>query len=585
MSEDILELSEKHREIDRIYNNMMQIRGNVIDANTMIVEAGRAGGKTEWFGKRLMDVAYDMPGELSFFVHKTYMALVSNIVPNLVSYYNTPRGEGNRALLREGIDFVVGEKDLPAHFNKPRFPILNPNHSIVFSNGHHIRLTASDQPESVAGANGVHAFIEEMKHNAGDKLKTRVFPALRGGSQKTRQSHYYQGITGLSDTARVDLGEDNWFEKFETQVDQKLIQEIVTVSLHVNKLLYNIEICKNKKLTERDPAKRVSLDKQIAANLKKLMRWKPILRHMRSSAIYYMRVSSFVNKDFLGLSFFKTQMESLTMEEFLAAIAGIRPKRIVDMFFGGFELAVHTYDDDYVYQSIHDFNLKDTFRLTAEYLKYYNPKDPLLMGYDPGHFSSLVVAQEKPRLNELRVIKEFFCWHPLQQDELARQVYTFFGPARQNRKIILYYDRAGNKRKEEQDRITSDARILKRELETFGFSVELKNEKQRTIFYYEHYKLLTMLLSEKLRSMPRLRIGSNECKNLISSIFLTPLKRTDGRIDLDKTSERTVPLQHQAGLSTQLSSALMYLVFGLYGNRLPKEINKTPVLPENMTVS
>lgn len=578
---DILTLSEKHKEFDRIYNNMMQIKAGVIDANTMIVDVGRAGGKTEWFGKRLADVAYDMPGELSFFAHKTYMALVSNIIPNLVSFYSTPRGEQSRPLLREGIDFVIGEKDLPAHFVKPRFPVLNPNHSFVFANGHHLRLVATDQPESVAGANGVHAFIEEMKHNTGEKLKTRVFPALRGGSYQTRRSHYYLGITGLSDTARVDLGEDNWFEKFEKQVDQDLIKEIVTASLYVNRLMFSNEKLKLQKETLRDPNERVKIDKQISSNLRKLMKWKPILRHMRSSAVYYLRASSFVNKDFLGLSYFKTQLDSLTIDEFLAAIGGIRPKRIVDMFFGGFDTKLHTYEDDYLYQSIQDFNLKDTFRLTAEYLKYYNPKDPLILGYDPGHFSSLVAAQEKPRLNELRVLKEFYCWHPLQQDELARQVFTFFGPVKQNRKIILYYDRAGNKRKEEQERITTDARLLKKELEAFGFSVELKNEKQRTIFYYEHYKLITMLLSERLKSMPRIRIGSNECPKLISSIFLSPIKRQDGRIELDKSSEVTIPLQHQAGLSTQIPSALMYLIFGLYGNRLPNEVTRHPMLPDN----
>ena len=581
---DILELSEKYKEIDRIYNNMMQLRANVIDAKIMIMEVGRAGGKTEWEGKRIMDVAYDLPGELSFFAHRTYMALVSNIIPNLVNYYSTPRGEAQRPLLRQGIDFVIGEKDLPSHFIKPRFPILNPNHSMVFSNGHHIRLVASDQPESVAGANGVHAFVEEMKHNAGDKLKTRLFPALRGGMAKTRNSHYYQGITGVSDSARVDLGEDNWFEGFEDQVDHKLIGEIVTVSLHVNKLLYGIEICKQKKLVEKDPVKRVILDKQIKSNLRKLMNWKPILRHMRSSAIYYLRASSFVNKDFLGLSYFKTQLESLSMEEFLSAIGGIRVKRIVDMFFGGFTAAIHTYDDDYIYKSILDFNLKDTFRLTAEYLKYYNPKDPLIIGYDPGHFSSIVIAQEKPKQNELRILKEFYCWHPLQQDELARQIFTFFAPARQNKKIILYHDRAGNKKKGEQERITTDARILKKELESYGFSVELKNEKQRTIYYYEHYKLLTMLLAEKMRHLPRIRIGSNECPNLISSIYISPIKRADGRIEMDKSSEVTIPLQHQAGLSTQLSSAAMYLIYGLYGNRLPREISKTPSMPENQII-
>jgi hypothetical protein len=572
---DILDISEKYKEIERIYNNSMQILASVIDTNTMLLEAGRAAGKTEWFGKRMMNVAYDMPGELSFFGHKTYMALVSNIVPNLITFYNTPRGDNQRPLLRQGIDFVVGEKDLPSHFAKPRFPILNPNHSMVYSNGHHVRLVATDQQESVAGANGVHFFNEEMKHNSGEKLASRVFPALRGGMAQTRASHYYLGITGLSDSARVDLGEDNWFEKYEKQVDHKLIREIVTVSLQVNRLLYNIETLKNKKLVEKDLSKRVAMDKQIASNIRKLMKWKPILRHMRSSAVFYLRASSFVNKDFLGLSYFKTQIESLTMEEFLSAIGGIRVTRIVDMFFGGFDDKVHACDDDYTYKSIHDFNLKDTFRLTSEYLKYYNTKDPLVLGYDPGHFSSVVVAQEKPRQNELRILKEFFCWHPLQQDELAKQIFMFFGANRQNKKIILYHDRAGNKKKGDQERITTDARILKRELESYGFNVELKNEKQRTIFYYEHYKLLTMLLAEKMRHLPRIRIGSNECPNLISSIHLSPIKRTDGRIEMDKSSETTIPLQHQAALSTQISSAAMYLIYGLYGNRLPKEINRS----------
>lgn len=581
---DIIEFSEKQKGFDELYNNIMQIKANAIDANTMIVEVGRAGGKTEWFGKRLMDVAYDMPGELSFFAHKTYMALVKNIIPNLVSYYRTPRGESQRPLLREGIDFVIGEKDLPSHFTAPRFPILNPHHSMVFSNGHHIRLVSSDQPDSVAGANGVHAFIEEMKHNKGGKLKTRVFPALRGGTGKTRMSHYYQGITGVSDTARVDLGEDNWFEAFESLVNEELIQEIVTVALHVNRKMYDINRLEHKKKTETEIASRLQLQKRIDKSHRSLSKWNPILRQMRTSAIYYLRASSFVNKDFLGYNFFKTQMDSLTMDEFLAAIGSIRPKKVVDMFFGGFNNDVHTFDDGYIYKSIHDFNLKDTFKLTAEYLKFYDPEEPLIMGYDPGHFSSLVVAQTKRKENELRVIKEHFCWHPQQQDELARQVWDFFGPAKKNRRIILYYDRAGNKRKSEEDKITTDAKVLKRELESYGFRVELKNEKQRTIFYYEHYKLIVMMLSEKFKSIPRLRICNNECPRLVSAIHLSPIKRADGRIELDKRSEVQIALQHQAGLSTQIPSALMYLLFGLFGDKLPGEIKKTVRLPDNQIV-
>ncbi|MCD6346603.1 MAG: hypothetical protein J7L96_04200, partial [Bacteroidales bacterium] len=171
-----------------------------------------------------------------------------------------------------------------------------------------------------------------------------------------------------------------------------------------------------------------------------------------------------------------------------------------------------------------------------------------------------------------------------QQDELSRQVFEFFGQTRRNRNIILFYDRAGNKRKAEEDKITTDAKILKRELESYGFRVQLKNEKQRTIFYYEHYKLIVMMLSEKFKSIPHLRICSNECPRLVSAIHLSPIKRNDGKIELDKRSEVQIALQHQAGLSTQIPSALMYLLYGMFGDKLPGEIKKTVLLPDNQIV-
>ena len=59
----------------------MQIRANVVDSNVLIVEAGRATGKTEGvMGPRIIRVANDMPGELSFLVHKTYVALMTNVI-------------------------------------------------------------------------------------------------------------------------------------------------------------------------------------------------------------------------------------------------------------------------------------------------------------------------------------------------------------------------------------------------------------------------------------------------------------------------------------------------------------------------
>jgi len=576
-------LAEKSEAFESQYMNMAQIRATVIDPNILICEMARGAGKTEGiFGPRMIRVAYDMPGELSFLVHKTYVALMTNVIPNLRAYFSKP-GQDGRPVMEEGLHYVIGATNIPKHFKKPRYPAAYPKHAIVFVTGHQFQLVASDQPESMAGRSGVHAFIEEMKHNSGDKLKSRIIPGLRGGKGRIRESHYYEGITGVSDTARVDLGEDDWFFEFEKNMDNQLISEIVTLSLHQNKSLVKRLRLEHELIHEKDHDIRAKKTREIKKLTTKFNRWDPRLREMRHGATYYLKASTFVNKDFLGPKYFKTQLDTLLVDEFLAAICNIRMQRVTDMFFAGFKKLIHVFDDSYIYDSILKFDLKESFQLDAGYLQHYNPDEPLLIGYDPGNFCSMVVGQEKKAHNEIRILKEFYCWIPNQQGELARQFYAFFSRVAKNKRIILYADRAGNKRRFEQDKITTDSRLLKAELEAYKFRVDLRTEKQRTIFYFEHLKLLTMMLAEDTKFIPRLRIDSNECPNLVSAIHLTPVKRDDGKIEMDKSSEKRVSMEYQAGLTPQLPSALTYLLFGLYEKSLPREMKKGVSIPANIS--
>ena len=91
-----------------------------------------------------------------------------------------------------------------------------------------------------------------------------------------------------------------------------------------------------------------------------------------------------------------------------------------------------------------------------------------------------------------------------------------------------------------------------------------------------------MLLSNTLKSMPKILVDLNECKNLNSAIYLSPVKKNDGKIELDKSSEVKVAWQYQAGLTTQLPSAFMYVLFGMFENLLPKELKKNIVIPNNV---
>ena len=588
MSQNDISNDEFSMEMERIYMNSMQVMVNLLDPNKVVVEAARASGKTsEVTVNRIVRVADSMPAELSFLAHRTYVALLTNIWPNIQAAFSrqiTVNGRP-RCMLEYGIDYIAGESKIPEHFRKPRYPISYPKHSILFRNGHHIQLVSSDQPDSVAGRSGVHAFVEEMKHNDGEKLKTRLFPSLRGSSAEIRKSPYYQGWTGVSDTARVDLNEDDWFERNEDQNNPQLLSEIATVAVHVNKAVYKrMELLTAQKNTTNP----VTLEK-IRLELKKYDRqismWTPRLADMRRNATLYIRASSFVNKDILGPKFFKTQLDTLDMDEFLTAICAVRHKSVVNKFFANYDKEKHQFSDGYIYDSIMKLDLKDHFIITARYLKYYDKSAPLYIGYDPGHFSSLVCGQPKKYGKEFRLLKEFFCFYPDEQPELARQVYEFFGRDCRNKRIVLYPDRAGNKRREELEQITTDSRALKRELESYGFEVQLMNEGQATIYHWQQFKLMLLLFGDRSNALPHVFIDENECPNLCSAIPLSPRKSTNGRIELDKSSEVKIPLHRQAGLTTQIPSAFIYLMYGLYGDAVLNELTSIPDdIPDNFSL-
>ena len=575
-------------EFQHYYMNSVQMLATIIDPNMLYAEWGRATGKTEGvMGPRIIRVMNDMPGELSFLVHKTYVALMTNVWPNIQAYFSRPvmvNGK-QRAMLEYGIDYVVGESKLPSHFRRPRYPISYAKHSVVFRNGSHLQLVSSDQPESVAGRNAVHAFIEEMKHNSGEKLKSRLFPSLRGGPAEIRKSAYYEGVTGVSDTARVDLGEDDWFEDYERNMDKNLISEIATVSLAVNRSMYKQFVYQKEMRETKNP---VTMEK-IRLEMEKLQHfvamWKPRLADMRRNAVYYIRASSFCNKDILGPKFFKTQLDTLDMDEFLTSICGIRHKEVTNKFFAAYDREKHQFKDSYIYEEIMKHNLKDKFILTSRYLKHYDKREPLYVGFDPGDFCSLIVAQKKEYGQRLDIIKEFWAYLPDSQDSLAQQMYQFFGADAVNKVIHLYPDRAGNKRREELDQITTDSRALKAALESYGFTVILYNEGAPTIYHWQQFKLCLLLFSERLPILPKVRIDENECPNLCSAILISPIIKKGGMIELDKSSEKKQALKNQAGLTTQLPSAMIYLLYGLYGDLAKKELSTFPDdLPDNVSL-
>ena len=537
-----------------VYQNTAQALATIIDCNKMIFTAGRGMGKTtEITAPRILRVAGFMPRETSIISHSSYVALFSNVIPAVLAKFRSETPNG-RQMLTEGIDYVVGEKDLPRHFKQPRYPVLWPERSIIFANGHVLQAVAVDRADSIAGNSVVHGFFEEMKHSKGEKLKTRIIPAIRtsriGNGSEVHKCHLHGGITGVSDIGRVSLGEDNWFTAYEDEVNQQDIADIISLALYINKSLLNIQN-----------------GVKIQQSQKIIAKWSPLLAKLRKKSTFYLRVSTFVNRDVLGLDYFKTQREMLTASEFLSSICSIGDRNRENLFFELWDEEKHTFDDSYKYSIIDRLSLKETFRIDSSHLEYFAPSDKILLGFDPGAFASMVAAQEYSKDNSLRILKEFFVYPPMDLPDLATQFNAFFSSAK-CRQIDLYYDRAGNKKSVKREAQT-DARQLKVELEKYGWRVTLKNLGQGDIYYWQHYQLWKRLLAENERSIPRIRIDANECQNLVSAMYCCKKIPGSSPVALDKSPEKKVPINLQAGLTPQIPSAMTYLVWGLYEKHFP----------------
>ena len=550
-----------------MYQNRVQALVNIIDPNKLFAVIGRGGGKTSHIStRRILRVAEEMPRETSIISHKSFVALFTNVIPTILESFlsevRMPDG-AERPMLIEGWDYVVGEKDLPKHFQAPRYPLLYPERTIVFANGSVLQAVAVDRADSIAGRSIVHAFLEEMKYSDGEKVRTRIIPAIRtsriGSGSDAFKSHLHGGITGVSDIGRVSIGENNWFMDYEKEVDPQLVADIVTLSLMLNDCEVNLRNGVKTRISEA-----------------KIAKWGPLLSQLRKRCTFFIRASTFVNRDVLGLDYFRTQKEILDMGEFLSSICSIGDRNRDNLFFELWDEEKHTYSDSYKYEVIDKLNLKESFTVTADHLKYYEPAQKLLLGYDPGSFSSVVSAQMDRKTNTLRVLKEFFVYPPEDAEDLARQINAFYSDASRLKMIDLYYDRAGNKRNKQYERdAETDAKKLKKALERYGWRVKLMNLGQATIYHWQHYRLWKRLLAESERNVPRIRIDSNECPNLVSAMYCCKKVVGSTPVELDKSPEVKVRIDLQAGLTPQIPSALTYLVWGLFEKYFPGVRNYT----------
>jgi hypothetical protein len=527
------------------------------DTTFLFGELGRGSGKTtHCLSPRLDRIQNDMPGSIILLASSTYKSIFDNILPGLMEYLfeNYERG----------VYFEIG-KEPPRHFKKCGTYIDNWAHTISFHTGTVVQFASADRPESTLGKNAAHLIVDEMLRIRKQMFYERISPALRADRSKFGKSHYFMGITGFSSTPNFETDED-WFVDFEKDQNTELTECIIEMSAELDKRIFELEMAHK------------TFDEKAIQQLEAFVnRWNPRLTELRRGETSYVRASSFSNLKILGIDYIENAVKNIKDEDALnTSIFAIRKHKVKERFFGKFSKE-HIFDDSYTYQLIDTVSAGGSIEQTSRNLKYCEKTQPLYVGYDPGPFSSMIFAQRDRTKKEFRAIKEFWVIHPDQQAELAQNITEFF-KYHQRKEIFLHYDRAANQRDpkwkqyypQAGDINDTDAILIKKELEKLGWVVRLMSIGQPTIYYSQHYRLLNLLFGKYDGKRDRILVDRNETEALISSINYSPLKRHEGKILLDKKSEKELEYKDQAYNSTQLGTAFMYLLWGEYNKLLPE---------------
>lgn len=561
-------------EVIRKYNSVLQTKALLADTTNLVGELGRGSGKTtEMFAPRLVRVSYDMPRSIMLLITPTYTFAIDTLVPGITTYLEKHYARG--------VQYEIG-KEPPKHFKRPYAQIANWKHTISFAWGTVVQFASIDRPESMIGKSVVHIFVDEILRIDETDFIERALPTLREDRELFGKSHYFGGITCFSSTPNFENDHD-WWLKWQENVNPEAIEELQYVA-------YRIMTAHAELIDLQNQLMKCTSDKAISImnRIKKLQHfinnWTLKINDQRKKekySWYYIKGSSFSNLGILGIDYIKRQMQGgvSNFDKFKLSILGIRPSRVKEMFFARFTKK-HIFKDSYTYANGYDQNtVAGEYKHTSADLRYCDASKPIILGFDPGNFMSVVAAQERP--GECRVIKNFWCITPQSHFEMAAQIEEFFKPHKY-KVIKLYYDRAGNQRKKDYEnnpKGKTDAAILKRCLEDLGWRVELMNIDQRTIEHWEHYLLLDLLFGEREKKAPKIKICQFECEQLISCIYMSPIKREKGSgIELDKSSEVKLDYEDQVWFSTQLPSALMYMLFGLYEKFKPSKADELPSL-------
>lgn len=272
---------------------------------------------------------------------------------------------------------------------------------------------------------------------------------------------------------------------------------------------------------------------------------------------FFIKGNALINKHNLKPGYFEQmKKESLSKLHFNAEIMNIRPKGVTEGFYAQLSdknYYFHKYDTERMGP------LTEVHVPSCKYDKDLTRNVPLQLNLDfGGRINCATVSQFLTTMNEVRYLKEFTALTPLKLRDLINEFIDYYREHQQScKEIYLYHDRSGNNL--QANSITTLAQDVIQQLTNAGWIVITMTPESNNPEHALKYRLINAILAEDDVTLPRVRINSDNCPNLIISMENAPIKLKKEGFEKDKSSERSTVIKQEH--ATHLSDTVDYNLY------------------------
>lgn len=526
-----------------IHYNPVQLKINALKPRELIVIAGRGTGKTQGIlAPRIAECVVNMPTSTNGIISSTYKNFKTFVLGSLVSGW---KALGFREYRKEfGGHFTFGRND---KFPMPDAKVDDWGNIIHWYNGSICSLISQDRAGIGAGVSMQSLSGDEAYQLKEQPLKDFVFPTMRG-LLPYKNSIYYKRKTFTSSMPNTPDG--YWLFKYDNYNDSDLIN-------YMYELYFKIQE-NNAKIEDETYSNKYKL--QLSQENETLMN---ILNKIRRHCTLYLEADSYENFHILGDSFFRDLKRDLPQHLFDSQVLNLRPKGIElgKRFYGRLDERHFYTQYDYQYLDKHHIIMPEDDTCLGDLDCSRNMPLKISMDYG-GKINSLIVCQDKPRLDAFYVLKEFFS-EQINKEHIEHVMTKFcdYYKPMTNRDIDFYDDVMGNKP------MANSAETLRqtavRILQDNGWYVNVKPSTFNPT-HKDKWGLINLALAERDIRLPKIRINESNCPNLKVALFSTPIRNVMGKLEKVKDSERNDQIDQKQ--ATHITDAFDYIYYNMHNN-------------------